>query len=390
VIGCALRWLGRLPWRLVRQGRRAAALLLWLVAGVGAGAQAQTPGPPPADGSTLQLQLRSDRHSDALPLSAYGGDAWAALQPRHGRNLVYLDDELRVEGRRGDWSVALLARSLATLVASEDALLLARDIAAGRRPATDTQWQTDLHLRAFSGAGLALGHQSSPAPGWTLQLSAQALQLARWRERQLSGPVSFSAADQRYRFDLQSQQLNDRLHFPFQDDQAGSGQGLLLGGELRWQGRQAWASAALRDGGWLHWRGVPQQLMRLNTATQTVDADGFVVYAPLIDGRYSQQGRTERWPWHGTLDAGLLRADGQRLGLQIDHLPGYGLLPALHWARDGDGQRPAWGARWQLHERRLTLSTQWRGWQLQAGADRLGAGARSRTLGLSYLHAWGG
>jgi hypothetical protein len=58
------------------------------------------------------------------------------------------------------------------------------------------------------------------------------------------------------------------------------------------------------------------------------------------------------------------------------------LLPVVYWRQNlGDAQV---GLGWQVHERRATLALAWRGWQVQAGADRFGAAARSRDLGLAW------
>jgi len=372
------------PPRFSRPRRLACALA---AAGCATGAWAAEPPAPPE--ATWQLGLRSDRHSDALPLSALGDDAWQRLAPRPGRNLAYVDDELRLSRTQAGWTWSVLARSHATLVASDSALALAALVDSGRRPAADAQWAVQARLRAFAGAGLALGHDQALAPGWSVRWEAQALALGRWRERRFDGPVQYGAATGTYRFDLASDELDSRLDFPFRQPVARRGAGLLLAGELAWQGDAAWARAGLRDGGWLRWDGVPRQQATLDTATQAVDADGFLVYQPLVQGRNRQDGLSRWLPWRATLAAGARLPGGQRLGLQVETLPGWGALPTLQW------QRPAatpgglaLGADWRLHERRLDLSLDWAGLTLRAGADRLDGQARSRLLALAYRRAF--
>lgn len=361
-----------------------AARALLLSAALAPGAEAAEP--PQA---TWQLGLQSDRHSDALPLSALGDDAWQRLAPRPGRNLAYVDDELRLSRTQGGWTWSVLARSHATLVASDSALALAALVDSGRRPAADAQWAVQARLRAFAGAGLALGHEHTLAPGWSVRWEAQALALGRWRERRFDGPVQYGVATGTYQFDLASEDLDNRLDFPFRQAVARRGAGLLLAGELAWQGDTAWARAGLRDGGWLRWAGLPRQQATLDTATQAVDADGFLVYQPLVQGRYRQDGLTRWLPWRATVAAGARLPGGQRLGLQVETLPGWGALPTLQW------QRPAatpgglaLGADWRLHERRLDLSLDWAGLTLRAGADRLDGQARSRVLAVGYRRAF--
>ncbi len=338
-----------------------------------------------------QLSLRSDRHADALPLRQLGTDDWAAsLAPRAGRNLAYVDDEIRLSvgpaalARRlgPGWTAALVVRSSATLVASHDALVLAGQVASGERPQADDRWQNDVRLRGFAGFGAELGREHPLSPQWTARWSAQALALTRWRERQLTGPAAYDAVDRSYRFALQSDELNDRLDAPFQQSFSPRGAGLLLGAELAWQGERGSAKLALRDGGWLHWSGVPQQHLQLDTETAGVDADGFLVYRPLVQGNNSQRGTTRRWPWRGRAELGWRVTDSGTLLASVDTVPDFGPLPALQWQQRSGAL--AWSVGWRLHERRATVSAGWHGWQLRAGIDRLGSASRSREFSLVY------
>lgn len=399
---------GRLAWRAV-------GVAVACAAAAGSAAAAEAGNDAAADSSTggvVTFGLRSDHHADALALGLMGRShwhrrEWAQVSPRAGDNLAQIDDEARLGWRqRGGawdgWHVAVLARSQATLVASQDALALAAQVARGEHLASDTDWQARVRLRAFTGAGLAFGREQAltfvPAPGrWQAAWEVQTLALGRWRERDIAGPVHLDAATQRYGFALASTEADSRLQLPFQQPAASHGAGLLLGGRLDWQGEggQAgwapWAQLALRDGGWLRWRGLPQQQATLDTATASTDADGFLVYQPLIQGR-NRQSTVTRWqPWRASLAGGVTLADRQRLGLRLDTLPGWGAaLPALTWQRPAASASAAgWaglglGAEWRLHERRLTLGLDWRAFSLRAGADRLGGSARSREWALTW------
>lgn len=369
-----------------RVGRIAAGGALALLA-VLRPAAAHPPAEAAGHDATWQFSLRSDRHSDALPLAALGDDDWRHLAPRAGRNLAYVDEQLRLQRRSGGWTFGLLARSQATLVASRETLLLAAQVDSGQRPVGDARWAADLQLRAFSGAGALVAREWPLAPGLTLELSAQLLALGRWRERSIRGPVSYDASTASYAFALQSNERDSRLEFPFQQAFARRGAGALLGAELAWSAGPWSARAALRDRGWLHWRGMPQQQATLATDAQGLDADGFVIFRPLVEGRNDQAGLTRLQPWHGHLALSRTVAEGRQLGVTIDTVPGFGALPALQWqqrlhpAAIGPVQL---GLGWRLHERRATLALAWRGWQLQAGADRLDAAAHSREFALRW------
>ncbi len=337
-----------------------------------------------AESAAWQLSVSSHHHSDSLPLRWVGDDSWMQeLRPRDGRNLSYIEDELRLERQQGDWSLALLARSSATLVASEDALNLAGLLARGQTPAGNVAWNNEIKLRGFNGVGLEVGRQYRLNEQWSSRVTAQGLLLSRWREREISGPAAFDAGSGNYSFGLHSRELDDKLRFPFQTSVDAQGAGFLLAGELNWQADHAFAGVKVHEGGWLHWNGMPQQRMLLNTSTQAVDADGFLIYQPLLQGQNSQSSTTRVQPWHVSLKAGWVLANQQRFSASTEHIPDYGWLPAVAW--QGHGGPVGWGLEWRFHEHRATLSLAWQAWRLRLGADRLGGAVQSRELGLSYL-----
>ena len=329
-----------------------------------------------------QLQARHEQHSDALALRDFGDGASAKLAPRSGRNLAYVDDEVRASRGSciGTWSV--LARQSATLVTSRGALALALDAASAGRPAHSERWDVRGRYLAFVGAGIEWQGLWAPRPGWTLGFGAQGLALRHLRERQIDGMAGFDAASQAYDFDLASFEASDRLAFPFQTGFSARGWGLLFSGQIAWQGEQFGARLALHDAGWLRWSGLPQQDARLASATQAFDSDGFVIYQPLIQGSNSQPGRTRSPPLRMTVAMDWRFDARSRMELRLDSLQGYGVLPAVSASRDFGDLRL--GMAWRSHERRTTLGLSWRGWRIDIGADRLGRGARSEEFGLTY------
>lgn len=337
---------------------------------------------------SLLVQQRS--HADALPLARLGDDDPAALRPRPGRNLAYLEDTLRLARRFGAWHLTLLARQSATLVAGADTLALAADLDAGRQPVDPRHWTVRARWQGFAGAGLAAGRRHALAPGWTLDWETQALALGRWQARRLDGQVRYDPASRSYALQLVAEREDDRLAFPFQRGFAAHG-GALLGG-VRVQGAIGpWRlQGGVEDGGWLHWQGLPRQTQVIDTDRETVDADGYVVYRPLVQGRNAQSPLTRWHPARGLLAIDRLGPGGQRFGASLTLLPGFGALPSLTWERPAATPGGAsLAAAWRWHERRLDLQWQWQGWRWQAGLDRAGAGVRSRAWGLSYSRAFG-
>lgn len=334
-------------------------------------------------GYALSFAVRSVHHVDAVSLAAIDDEdqVLATLDPRSGRNIGYVDDEARLSLKAGAWTWSVLARSSAVLVTDEATLKLVQQISRDVTPSADRRWSAQVRYEAFQGGGIEGAYRFEPAEQWQVGVAAQLLTLRHWRRRTLEGNVQFEAASRTYSFDLQSTQADDRLSFPFEQPKDDGGAGLLLAGDVAWRGERWAASVSVRDLGWLRWNQLPQQYATLSTQTQSYDADGYVIYKPLVQGRNSQQGYTHRLQGWWTTRASWRSAQAGEFELSSDWVQDFGALPAVAWR-----QRIAevdFGAEWRIHERRVGVAIGWRGWQLRAGADRLGSQRRSRELAVS-------
>lgn len=340
-----------------------------------------------AHAADWDLQLQTDRHSDFSSIKDLEDDNAAGYRARGQRNIAYLHDEARLQRREGLWTIALLARANGTLIANRDAIDALRHTRGLGRDATDRQWNPEVRLRAFAGAGVEIGRAFDIAAEWSGMLLVQTLALTRWRDRQVDGTAGFAGATQTYSFNLRSTETYDRLRLGIQQDFAAHGAGLLFGGDLAWKRADWTLRAQVRDLGWLHWKGIPQQQLFLASNTQAVDAEGFVVYRPLLTFQNSQSGSTQSAPYRVHLDAGWQATERGQLRLGVRHYQGFGeLLPSIGWMQRW-GVLEA-GATWQVHERRLILDAGWKQWRVFAGTDRLGEGAHSRVLGLRFSTPW--
>ncbi|MGA0612499.1 hypothetical protein [Caldimonas sp. KR1-144] len=353
----------------------ALAALASLWAG-GVAAQAE----PAEPARAWAFSARSVHHGEAVPLAAIDDEdqALARLDPRSGRNIAYVDDEARLSLAAGAWTWSLLARSSALLVTDESTLELVRQVTSDVMSASDRRWSARVRYESFQGGGLEAGYRFAPAAQWQAGVAAQLLQLRHWRRRTLDGQVQFESASSTYAFDLKSTQADDRLRFPFQGSTGDSGAGLLLAADAAWRNERWAASLGVRDLGWLRWSRLPQQLATLSTQTQSYDADGFVIYKPLVEGRNRQQGYTHRLPGWWTARASWRAANAGEFELSSDWVQDFGALPAVAWRqRFADVDL---GLHWRFHERRAGVALGWRGWQLRAGVDRFGSQQRSREL----------
>lgn len=337
-----------------------------------------------ADGEPAwQFLARTDHHSDVLTLDEVDDEAYERGRARGRQNLVYVEDEVRLGRAFGDWRLALVARSSATLVINRDAVEAVSQV-AGRSAEGDRRWQASARLRGFNGAGVELGQSLPLGTQWRLGWSAQALALGRLHDRHISGPVSYDAARDSFDFDLRMRTAYDGLDEPFQKRFASRGAGLLLGAELGWQGEGVSVALSARDLGWLRWKGLPQQEAELSNNVTGRDADGFLLYKGQIRGHTSQSTYTTRWRARWALRGTWQARPDTVLSASLQTIPGFDrVLPAVGlWQRWPGGVVTGLG--WRLHERRALLSVGWKGWQLEAGADTLGTSQHSRVIGLSY------
>jgi hypothetical protein len=330
-----------------------------------------------ASAADWAVAVQTDRHLDALALAHLGDDAaWSRLSPRPGRNLGYLFDELRLtrhtEG--GYWS--LLARQRVVAVVSEGALDLARTVDAGGDPSGDRRWSVALDSLGFSGVGVEFGRRLDLGGGWQGDAACQGLQLQRLTARQAHGEAAYQAATATYSAELTSREIDNRLTFPYQSAVAGHGLGLLCRAGVQWRGGPWTVAVEGRDAGVLSWNGLPQQDAVLSTDQQTVGADGFVTYRPLVQGRNTQPRLRRTLAPISTWSVGWAAPSLGRFHADVVWLPGWGALPGAGWARAfGDWQL---GLGWRVHERRAEVSVARGGWRLALVSDGQSA---SRSAG---------
>jgi hypothetical protein len=362
---------------------RAWPVLGWLtVLGSISPVAAQTTLPP-----EWKISLNSDRHTDAVPLADLGSDdPLIHSNPRPGRNIGYIRDELRLQSSYQAWQISLLVRQSATLVTNRDSLGLVQRINRGDDFTQDAHWQTHVRYQQFAGGGLELGRYFNWGTAWQANIAVQGLSLHRWRETRVDGPASVTDGGI-YAFNLRSFASNNSMEEPFQESFPSLGWGMLWSGGVSWR-TEAWQIVArVEDLGWLQWKGLPQQTMWLNSQIASVDADGYLNYKPLMEGYNSQQGYTRRQNGWWTLQTQWQATPTGQLQLAARTSSGMGWLPSLSWQEtlgDGFSSRVSW----QTHEQRLTLGFAWQGWQLHYGSDTWNGAARSRDWGLGFGAAW--
>jgi hypothetical protein len=325
---------------------------------------------------TWTLTGRINHHNDAVALQWLGDDdrVARALRPKSGRNMAYVDDEIRLARTHGAWTWSLLNRAYAQLAVNDDALDVFARIQLGEEPATNRSWKPVGHYKSFQGKGLSIRYQNKVVNPWFLE--AEGLSLTRFRNFDFSGALDYQALQQNFSFIVNSEVSDSQHIFPFMAPVSSSGVAVLL--HAGWTAEyDHWRfEASFRDFGFLNWSGIPMQFQAINSATRTYDQNGYLLYKPLVAGRYEQDRSLSVLPGRWQV-AGRLQVPGeaQDWGLGFQTLQGFGFLPWLESGRTNGWGR--WGVRWDAYQKRMTFSLDRSGWRLGVGSDQLSRDAKS-------------
>ena len=342
------------------------------------------------DAAGVHLCVSSLRYSEPLSLGDLVDNRLEAVRSRGSHNLIYVRDEVRV-GFGGAWGqFSVLARQVGTLYASSGAVNVVQDVKTPGQPADAYQENLKLKMVGFGGVGVAL--QSQP---WRLGVDvditagAQWLQLRRMLMRDVVGEVTHLANSTTYALVAESQYVSNKIKFPYQQDTAARGHALLLNGTLRWRPDAFWQfDLRVTDWGRLWWRGMPQDDMIASSQTSAVDADGYIVYKPMIQGHYSQRNvaRTSVATWRGVAHWRFQPA--WSLELAVDRIDGFPrALPQIGVVYQTD-RGIVWSAGWHEYEQMGRLGVSYKGFQLMLAADRWGGGAHARHALIQWAQAW--
>lgn len=364
---------------------------------LGATAAAEDAGQPRTG---WRVGLALDHHLDALPLADAGtDDVLQRLRLDRGARLIgRVDDEARLMRLAGDgWRWGWLARQRARLSVSRGTVEAARSAEDDATASRDGHWPVRVRFQAWSGQGLAGGRAWAPAPGWTAHIEAQALRLGRWRERRIDGDIDHAGATDTYTGRLTQTLWDSAEGAPFGPTPAAHGHALLLRGHVGHTLALGTATdgpalrppalrlgLAWQDAGWLHWRRRAVDDGVLDTDTARRDADGYLVYDPLIQGHWSTQGRA-RWQRPDlalTLQAADRQSRDDGPGWTARHDRDTGWRHTLHWQLRGAARLS-----WTPAERQLAVALAAGAHQLTLGADRIDRGARSLRLAWQWTAA---
>jgi hypothetical protein len=334
----------------------------------------------------LEFKLLSDVQSDPLPVKYLGHSNWTRfLDARPGINMIRIDKSAGVELTSQDrlFSFGLTTRIVGRLLASEESLRNLRVVA--NREAQPRDWLVDvqLNMEGFSGTGVQWQQKYNISPQLHWRFGGQGLLLNNLQSRDFSGQMGYQQLQQSYRFEVVSQDKNNALRLPYQDAVNKFGQGLLFNTHIAWQSKHAGVEFGVKDLGILHWQGLPNQVLKLNSNITERDSNGYLLYRPLLTGQNSQVSVLQKSPWVAELTPKWIPTLGQYFSMPWQYIPNFGWLKAYRWTNT-QGSTP-WAIEWRDHDRNLVFHGQWSQWVADIGFSNFSSNSRSQIFKLSYV-----
>ena len=336
--------------------------------------------------SKLELKIISDVQSDPLPVKYLGHSNWRNfLEARPGTNLIRVDKSVEIELTSPDklFSLGLIARSLGRLLISEESVRQMGGVVRREKQAQDWLIDAQLGMQGFSGTGVQWQKIYNISPQMQWRFGGQGLLLTNLSSRDLSGQMGYQHLDQSYRFELMSKEKNSALRLPYQDIAHKFGQGLLFNSHLVWQSNDAGVELGVKDFGILRWQAVPERVLKLNSNVTERDANGYLLYRPLLVGQNSQTSAVMKSPWVAEVTPRWSPSQGQYFSMPLQYIPKFGWLKAYRWT-DTRGSIP-WAIEWREHDQNLVFQGKWNRWVADFGFSNFNSNSRSQLFKVSYV-----
>lgn len=359
-------------------GRRRCIHVLAVVGGlalVHAFARAQVPG--------VYAVARTETFTNGLPVFALDGDWSRGYTPTGGdlRGWQAARAELGLDWR--GWRIGALARGEAYLRLSDGAGRLAYTYQQQRDPAQPAVEDAGAEFLRWVGYGASL--HSAPlrwtlgTSAWTAAARLDLMRLTRLRWAQTEGSVSLDGAGG-YGFDVRYVETSSTRHAPFMRPPEPEGQGQSLSVVLQGEG-PAWRARLAVEDAWSHlaWDGLNVQQARADSDTAQRTPEGYLDYAPLVQGFDVRRTVRDCIPINTVLDLAWKRPEGE---WRLTASERYGLVQTwLGYASPGP---LSWRLAFEPRAGATELGLAWSGLEIALGADRLDSAAHVRRARVSW------
>lgn len=375
------------PARLVLLGA-----LVWAWAGLVTPACAQTgvtlagDAVPHGVGAYAHADLRA--WSNGMPILAMDGDWQRGYTPRSPSQRAYQSAQAEVgalwapEWAGLRWSMALggVVRADALAAASGEAAQVVYHYQSQTDPDRAGRYDARTHVMSWVGRGLSLRLSPLSQGPLQMELGWQWLTLTRLRDVATSGQVAYNA-DGSYDFDVSVRHDRSGFQPRYSRPPSAQGEGASLSMAWWWQAAPQLSLSLKLDDLWsrLQWRGLNGDDAVANSTVASRTPDGYLDYAPLVQGQYTRRTVTHSIPttvnatayWHAESGDALLDLR-RRWGLQETW---------LGWQGRGD-----WRWRVAVEPRALAwqIGLDVGGFSSRFQTDRLDQAAHVRSWTLGY------
>jgi hypothetical protein len=340
-------------------------------------------------------QVVGQAWSNGLPIIEMDGRWSRGYEPRQGVQRAYqaLDAELGVSLAKGGadqvdasdaWRIGWVQRAQAQVRLSGQAAQVVYHYQSQTDPAQAESLDSAATVQWWQGRGLSVHTPAWQHGAWLVSGRVQWLQLQRLRRTDTSGITAYNGAGD-YAYNMRISDADSSRQAAFLQPAEASGQGASVSLALQWQPAPGWAAGLALDDAWsrLRWDGVNTTAATLDSEVSTRTPDGYINYEPAVQGQDTRKAVTERIPVTVRADLVWQRPEGD----WFVHLQRrWGLQQA--WVGWSGGQDWRWRVAVEPRAAAASVGLQWRGWCVQAAADRFDGSAHVRQLGVAYQ--WGG
>ncbi|MDC8757649.1 hypothetical protein [Janthinobacterium fluminis] len=255
-------------------------------------AQTAAAAPDAPAGWAPYLEVRLWEAHDGVPIKQFDKDWSQGFSPRAGRNVMFQRNRVEAGVERGPWRLAWEYRQEAVLSTNRDTLELVHLYKQRIRPAAPAAFDVHASMDGWAAQGLrasrwfALPGQAAGGPRLNLALALYAR--PRLRENSVDGTAAGGGGDD-YSFSAVQNDVNSRFRYPFMGQSPG-GSGVSTALTLDWPLGQASRFTLNVDDLWsrMRWTNLPQTRQTADSAVASYDAQGYINYRPLLNGRNSQ------------------------------------------------------------------------------------------------------
>lgn len=363
----------------------AASSLAWACAAQAGEPTTADVAPEPGIGLQPYVLAQTDAFTNGLPIFALDGDWSRGYTPTGGDLRGFEVSRAELGLAWGGWRIGATARAEAYAHLSDGAGRLAYLYQSRGKPREGEQDNADAEAWRWVGQGLTLRSADAHVLGWRLGASVDLLRVRKLRFSESSGTVGYSSGN--YNFDVTARDDSPSKIPPYGTaaEPSGRAASLSLAAGTQWGGATGrdWTLQLRADNAWsrIEWDGVNSEVQRINSNTAQLTPDGYVDYAPLIQGRYTRARIQHSIPVN--LGA-LLRTDQVGFGWSIEASNRYGLTQG--WFGIGAASTSAfgWQVRFEPWAHAYELGLAYAGLQFSAGADRLDSAAHVRRASLAW------